>query len=76
MNEQEAKSVLDLANAEEAGRNLALVVRAFREEMLKEMTTNMSIEAIDELTVEFGKAIMLKVFLAPFVSEEDDEFTD
>lgn len=71
MNEEEAQGLLELAQAEQAGRSIAGVVRAFRIEMLKEMTTEMSVEAIDELTVLFGQAIFAKMALEELTKTVD-----
>ena len=76
MENEEFKELLDLAEAEKAGRNIASVIRAFRSEMLLEKLSGMPVESIDELTVFFGKTFIARILLGSEVSADLEEIDE
>ena len=71
--EKDFKPLMDLVTAEEAGRNLASIIVAFRDEMRKEVKHGLTVEDVNELTLCFGQAMMLKLVSDTEMPEEGND---
>ena len=74
MQKEDMSILFDVANAEQAGRNLAAIITDFRDEIKKEINHGFERENVNELTMFFGKALIAKTFLTQTdITEELEE---